>query len=173
MKRKIFKSATASQNAIRDVLALIFAQELLSPSDHIFLVAPWISNVVIFDNRSGQFSTVNPEWGKRDIRLTEVIAAIAASGTLFHVHVRPVAHNRHFESQIKEAMSDAGVADCLRWQAHENLHTKGLLTDRVLIDGSMNLTESGVAINDETITISYDPADLSGARVHFDTYEHG
>lgn len=173
MKRKIFKSATTSQNAIRDVLALVFAQELLTPSADIFLVAPWISNVVLFDNRSGQFSTINPEWGKRDIRLIEVISAIAASGTSIHVHVRPEAHNRHFEAKIKESMSDSGLTDSLRWQSHEYLHTKGLLTDRVFIDGSMNMTESGIAINDETITVSYEPGDVSSARVHFESYEHG
>lgn len=172
-KRKIFKSATASQNAVREVLTLVFAQELMSPSRDLFLVAPWISNIVVFDNRLGQFSTINPEWGRREIRLTEVIVAVGSHGTKVHVHTRPEVHNKQFEWRIKEAMSDAGVGDRLLWQSDALLHTKGLLTDWVCIDGSMNLTESGVALNDEMVTISYDPADVSAARVHFESYEHG
>jgi phosphatidylserine/phosphatidylglycerophosphate/cardiolipin synthase-like enzyme len=172
-KRKIFKNATASQNAVREVLSFVFAQELLSPSQDLFLVAPWISNVVIFNNHLGQFSSFNPEWGRREVRLTEVIVAVASSGTMIHVHTRPEPHNKNFEWRVKQAMSDSGVTDRLLWKEDALLHTKGLLTDRVCIDGSMNLTESGVALNDETISVSYDPTDISAARVHFETYEHG
>jgi phosphatidylserine/phosphatidylglycerophosphate/cardiolipin synthase-like enzyme len=172
-KRKIFKSATTSQNAAREVLAFVFAQELLSPSRDVFVVAPWISNVMLFDNSLGQFATINPEWGRREVRLVEVIVAMASNGTRIHVHTRPEQHNKQFEWRIKEAMTDGGVAERLIWKADALLHSKGLLTERVYIDGSMNLTESGVALNDETITISYDPVDVAAARVHFESYEHG
>jgi phosphatidylserine/phosphatidylglycerophosphate/cardiolipin synthase-like enzyme len=171
LKRKIFKNASASQNAVREVLALVFAQELLSPSQEVFIVAPWISNVVVFDNRLGQFTTVNPEWARREVRLIEVFVALATNGATVNLHTRPNPHNKQFKWRIEEGMSDAGVSDRLRWSDDDPyLHTKGLLTDRVFIDGSMNLTESGVALNDETVTISYEPADIAAARVHFESY---
>lgn len=169
--RKIFKNATASQHAVREVLALVFAQELLAPSREVFIIAPWISNIVVFDSRLGQFATVNPEWAKREVRLVEVIVAIAANGATVHLHTRPNEHNKQFKWRIEEAMMDAGLADRLRWSDIDPaLHTKSLLTDRVLIDGSMNLTESGVALNDEAVTISYEPADVAAARMHFGSY---
>lgn len=171
LTRKIFKNASASQHAVREVLALVFAQELLTPSREVFIVAPWISNVVVFDSRLGQFATLNPEWAKREVRLVEVIAAIAANGAMVHVHTRPDEHNKHFRWRIVQALTDAGLADQLRWSDNNpTLHTKGLLTDRVWIGGSMNLTESGIAINDETVTISYDPAEIGAARIHFELY---
>lgn len=52
--RKIFKSAVTSQSAVREVLVMVFATELLAPSKEVFIVAPWISNIVIFDSRLGQ-----------------------------------------------------------------------------------------------------------------------
>ncbi|MDM4769075.1 phospholipase D-like domain-containing protein DpdK [Solimonas sp. SE-A11] len=173
-KREVFKNASVSQSAVREVLTFLFAQELLAPSRHVYFVAPWISNIVIFDNRLGQFDSINPEWGKREVRLAEVMVAMAAAGAQLHVHTRPDNHNRVFCWKLKEAMSDAGLGDRLAWKDDDpHLHTKGLLTDRVVILGSMNLTEKGVGINDEAITVSYDPEDVAKSRVHFDTYEHG
>jgi hypothetical protein len=170
--RKIFKSATAAQSAVRDVLAALFTQELLLPSRDVFVVAPWISNVVVFDNRVGQFASLNPEWARREIRFIEVLVALCASGGMLHVHTRPDPHNQPFLLRLQEALADMGVADRCSCRQHERLHTKGLLTDRVLIDGSMNITESGVAFNDEAVTISFNAHAVASARVHFETYEH-
>lgn len=169
--RKIFKSAITSQRAVREVLSMVFAQELLAPSRDVFIVAPWISNIVVFDNRLGQYTTLNPEWAKREIRLAEVLVAIAASGTALHIHTRPDDHNKTFKRRITEAMTDTGLLEQLRWSdRNARLHTKGVLTDRVLVDGSMNLTESGVALNDESVTVSFAPDQVANARMHFELY---
>jgi phosphatidylserine/phosphatidylglycerophosphate/cardiolipin synthase-like enzyme len=169
--RKIFKSAVTSQHAVREVLSMVFAQELLAPSRKMFVVAPWISNIVIFDSRLGQYATLNPEWAKREIRLAEVLVTIAANGTVLDIHTRPDDHNKSFKRRIIEAMTDAGLRDQLYWSdKNALLHTKGVLTDRVLLDGSMNLTESGVALNDEAVTVSFDPDQVASARMHFELY---
>ena len=169
--RKIFKNAVTSQHAVREVLSMVFAQELLAPSRKLFIVAPWISNIVIFDSRLGQYATLNPEWAKREIRLIEVLVAIAANGTTLHLHARPDDHNKAFKRRIVEAMTDAGLHEQLHWSDRDaRLHTKGVLTDRVLVDGSMNLTESGVSLNDEAVTISFEPDQVASARLHFELY---
>jgi len=170
--RKIYKGAVTSQHAVREVLMMVFAQELLAPSKEVFIVAPWISNIIVFDSQIGQYATLNPEWPKRVIRLVEVLVAIAANGTTLHIHTRPDDHNKVFKRRIRETFGDAGLLDRLRWtDRNALLHTKGIWTDRVLIDGSMNLTESGVALNEEAVTVSFDPGDVAAARVHFDLYE--
>jgi len=169
--RKIFKSAVTSQHAVREVLSMVFAQELLAPSGEVFIVAPWISNIVIFDSRLGQYATLNPEWAKREIRLVDVLVAIATNGTALHIHTRPDDHNKTFKRRITEAMTDVGLVDKLHWSdKNAHLHTKGVLTDRVLVDGSMNLTESGVALNDEAVTVSFQPEQVATARMHFELY---
>jgi phosphatidylserine/phosphatidylglycerophosphate/cardiolipin synthase-like enzyme len=170
--RKIFKSAVTSQHAVREVLCMVFAQELLAASGEVFIVAPWISNIIIFDNRLGQYATLNPEWPRREVRLVEVLVAMATNGTALHIHTRPDEHNKSFKRRFIEAMSDAGLHDQLYWcDTNAKLHTKGVLTDRALVDGSMNLTESGVALNDEVVTVSFVPAHLAAARMHFELYE--
>ena len=170
--RKIYKSAVTSQHAVREVLSMVFAQELLAPSRNVFIVAPWISNIVVFDSRLGQYATLNPEWAKREIRLVEVLVAVAANGTALHIHTRPDDHNKAFKRRIVEAMTDAGLLDHLRWSdKNAQLHTKGVLTDWALVDGSMNLTVSGVALNEEAVTVSFEPEQVAAARMHFELYE--
>ena len=66
--RYIFKSATTAPRAARDVLAMVLAEELLLPSKTIYLAAPWVTDIVIFDNSTGSFEGLNPEWGRREIR---------------------------------------------------------------------------------------------------------
>jgi phosphatidylserine/phosphatidylglycerophosphate/cardiolipin synthase-like enzyme len=169
--REIFKSAVTSQHAVREVLSMVFAQELLAPSRKVFIVAPWISNIVIFDSRLGQYSTLNPEWAKREVRLVEVLVAIVANGTELRIHTRPDDHNKTFKRRITESMTDAGLQDKLHWSDNNaKLHTKGVLTDRVLVGGSMNLTESGVALNDEAVLVSFDSDRVAAMRVHFELY---
>ena len=79
--RRIYKSATSSQHAVRELLILFFAQELLAPSQVLYVVEPWVSDVVVFDNRTGAFDALNAEWGKREVRLVDVFAQMATAGT--------------------------------------------------------------------------------------------
>ena len=169
--RKIFKGATPAQFAVRDMLALLFAQELLAPGEEIFVVAPWISNVIIFDNRTGQFDTLNPQWGRREIHLIEVLTTLAAHGTRIRIYTRPEVHNRRFRLRFNEAVADLALQPQCSCTELAYLHTKGLLTETAFVDGSMNLTENGVAINDESVTVSFASADIAKARIHFSTYE--
>jgi len=168
--RYIYKSVTSSQHAVRDVLAALFTQELLVRSEEIVLVQPWISNVVILDNRSGSFDTLNPEWGKREVRLAEVLATLAAGGTRIHVVVRPDPHNKRFKSQLEDAMLDSGAGDRCTFYQIADLHTKGILCSHALLSGSMNLTENGVGVLDEHVSVTFDPQAIAAARVHFDSY---
>jgi hypothetical protein len=82
------------------------------------------------------------------------------------------AHNHWFETRIKESLEDAGVPDQCRWKAHRHLHTKGILTDRALVSGSMNFTRNGIRVLDEVIELCFAPRFIADARVHFESYEH-
>jgi phosphatidylserine/phosphatidylglycerophosphate/cardiolipin synthase-like enzyme len=170
--RKIFKNATTSQAAVHEALAFVFTQELLLPSEHVFVVAPWISNIPILDNRHGAFMSLNPEWARTDIHLVEVLTALATRGVRLHLHVGTDVHNRYFESRLQEALADAGVSGQCHWQVHRHLHTKGVLTDQVLVSGSMNFTRNGIRLLDESVDICFAPEIVGTARAHFESYEH-
>ena len=63
--RRIFKSAVTSQNLIRELLQLMFLGELLAPGgERAWLVSPWISNIVLFDNSRGRFQLGQSRMGQ-------------------------------------------------------------------------------------------------------------
>lgn len=169
-ERQIFKSATTAPNAVREALGICFAQELLLPSPRLVLVAPWISNIVVFDNRMGQFDGLNPAWDQREIRLVDVLVAIACNNTVVDLRVRKDPHNQLFKPKLFGALGDAGVKDRCLWSESPTLHTKSLLTERVVVGGSMNFTENGIALNDEMVSISFDARKVAIAHTELDCH---
>ncbi len=169
--RQIFKSATSGPLSALDALASALAQEILVSSTHLYLMSPWISDIVVFDNRTGAFDGLDPGWSRREIRLSEVLTTIAAGNTRLVVRVRPDDHNRRFQIRLQQSLEDAGLGDRCTWSERAELHTKSLLTDHVLISGSMNFTENGIRFNDESLTISFDREQIALARMEFQ--DHG
>jgi phosphatidylserine/phosphatidylglycerophosphate/cardiolipin synthase-like enzyme len=50
------------------------------------------------------------------------------------------------------------------------LHTKGVLTKRGLLIGSMNLTYNGLELNDEVVVFDTTLKSLAEARLNFESY---
>ncbi len=167
-QRRIFKGATTTQSVIRDLLTIVFCQEVLAPGSALIVVAPWISDVTIFDNQSLEFSALNPEWGAREVSVIDVLTHLARAGSSIDIAVRPDEHNRHFQRKMRDAADEAGVGHEIRIAEIDNLHTKGILADSWVILGSMNLTRNGIQINEEYITYDAGPTQIAEARVHFD-----
>ena len=103
--RRIFKSAVTSQNLIRELLQMMFLGELLAPGgQRAWLVSPWISNIMLFDNRAGGFGTINPEWGNREVRLIEVMTDVMARGTALGIATSFDTHNDPLIDAIGRAL---------------------------------------------------------------------
>lgn len=168
--RHIFKSATSGPRSALDALVSILAQEILVPSTELHLMSPWVSDIVIFDNRTGGFDGLDPGWSRREIRLSEVLTTIAAGNTRLVLRVRPDDHNLRFRTRLMQSLDDAGLGDRCDWTERAELHTKGLLTDRVLISGSMNFTENGIRFNDESLTITFEREHIARARLEFQSH---
>ena len=73
-------------------------------------------------------------------------------------------------SRLQAAFEDTGLGDKCDVRELQTLHTKGILSDHALLLGSMNLTESGVHLNDEQISIEFGATKLAEARVNFVNY---
>ena len=165
--RYIFKSASTAPKAARDALAMVLAEELLVPSKTDYLAAPWITDIVIFDNSNGGFDGLNPEWGRREIRLREVLVSIAINNTFLDIRVRPDPHNVPFGKRLLSVIKDSGLQDLYRWSEIPDFHTKGMLTDRVWVGGSMNFTERGIGLNAESLVLDFNPETLANIRLEF------
>jgi phosphatidylserine/phosphatidylglycerophosphate/cardiolipin synthase-like enzyme len=169
--RRIFKSAVTSQNLIRELLQMMFLGELLAPGgERAWLVSPWISNIVLFDNRAGGFGTINPEWGNREVRLIEVMADVMSRGTVLGIATSLDDHNDPLIDALTAAADEAGLAGKLCIVRRQHLHIKGVLLKRGLLTGSMNLTYNGLELNDEMVVYDTTPKTLAEARINFESY---
>jgi phosphatidylserine/phosphatidylglycerophosphate/cardiolipin synthase-like enzyme len=169
--RRIFKSLATSQNLVRELLQMMLLGELISPGgQRAWLVSPWISNVVLFDNRAGGFNAVNPEWSGREVRLIEVALCMMARGTSLGVATNFDDHNDGFLESLRAGAEEAGLLDKLAVVRRKHLHVKGILLKRGLLTGSMNLTYRGLELNDETVVYDTTSQTIAEARLNFEAY---
>lgn len=155
----------AQSRAIRDVLQTLFAAELLQPSKPLWLCFAWITDLQILDNSARQFSFLQPDWPAAVIRLSKVLDALLTRGGQINVVIREHEHNAAFISALQKLRADHGAA--IRWAVGDNFHAKGLLGDNYFLNGSMNLTVSGVSVNEEHVVLRLDPALLAQQRLEF------
>ena len=168
--RRIFKTQLTGATTIQELLQTMFVGELLQPGEEIWLVSPWISDVVLIDNRAGSFDALNPEWGRREIRLADVLITLMNRGTRVRIVTRNDSSNDAFRTRIGELAKEHGLETQISVRIHEQLHTKGIMLSRGLLMGSMNLTYNGMVINDEWVEFSIDRQELARTRLEFDHY---
>lgn len=169
-QRRIFKSIVTSPKVIQELITLMMVSELLDPGPAVWIVSPWISDVPLLDNRAGNFDSINPEWGHREVRLSDLAVQLMSGGSQVKLVTRPVDHNKEFIRRIRESADAAAVRNQLTIKEAERLHTKGILTSRGLMLGSMNLTYSGLVLNQEVIEYDTNEAALVKAEMEFETY---
>ena len=170
LHRRIFKSQLTGSATIQELLQSMFVGEMLREASGIWVVSPWISNVVLIDNRSGNFDSLNPEWGRREIRVADVLVALMVRGAFVNVVTRNVDTNKAFLTRLSDLARSHAVEEQASITIRDQLHTKGILLSRSLLLGSMNLTHNALTINDEWIEFSIDAADLARARLEFSEY---
>jgi hypothetical protein len=159
--RVIRKSKLAGVQDARVLVETVLMAELLAPSDTIWLISPWISDVAIFDNGGGGFGSVFPEAGERQIRLSEVLISLATAGVSLVIAVRPDDLNAPFLNAIKELeeRSDHALV-----QTSAELHEKTLAGADFVLSGSMNFTTAGLDHNEEQVRLDLEPEVVAATR---------
>jgi hypothetical protein len=166
--RVIHKSASQARNEVRDLLEAIFIAELISPSRCLWVVSPWVSDIIVVDNSGAGYDGLDPTLGSRPLRLSEALARLVGLGSTVCVACRPIETNDRFLDALRAAFDRVNAPeDALIVTETENLHEKGLLGDDYYLSGSMNLTYSGVELLDEVVRLELDGASVAAARVTF------
>lgn len=170
MNRVIRKSQSASATEAAELLAGIFSAELVAPSKCLWLVSPWISDVELIDNSAGGYDALG-RFGKRRIRLVEILVALACRGTHVVVGTTTDAHNTRFRQRLQTTAEDMRVYDkfTISIDPSENLHTKALTGDDYTLAGSMNITFNGIQVREELIDLRTDDSFVAQARM--DAYD--
>ncbi len=150
--------------AIRDLLQSLFALELLRPSKRLWVGFGWITDIDILDNQARQFSALQPDWPASHIRLSAVLEALAVKGCEVVVLVRDHEWNRSFIEKMRALSHLPGIRPIIAPDFHE----KGLLGDDYVLSGSMNLTWSGVTVNDEHILLRTEASAVSERRLQLE-----
>ncbi len=162
--RQIHKSSRSQE--LNELLEMIFAQELLVPSKELWIVSPWISNIPILDNSTYKYACIDPNWGRTEIRLSEILMKLMLSGTFIYLVIKdPVEEksNYWFREEFENQTKLYGFLDKSNFKIiyKTNLHAKGILTDSSVLSGSMNLTYYGVTRNNEQIDFRTNPQSIS------------
>lgn len=169
MRRRISRSTLSYRYEIRELLEAIFVAELVAPSDRLWLVSPWVSDVVVIDNAAGAYEPLTMEWGARGLRLSEVLTALLRRETVVTLATRPIPESEAFVDQVSNELAVRG-GDPSRLRVHrsELLHEKGLLGSGYHLSGSMNFTWNGIELLEEAVLYETDPAFVAQARLDFE-----
>lgn len=129
---------------IQSALAcLLAARNIPRP---IYLCSPWISDFVVFDNGLGQFSALVPlSSDKVRVYLSDCLAQLSE-----YQEVR--IFSKRTDSTEAFSRIQAVTRDRIKIKlGDDRLHEKGLLTPYFYLEGSMNITYSGVMLNSEKV----------------------
>lgn len=166
MSRVIRKSKKASATEAADLLAGLFSAELCLPSRCLWLVSPWVSDVELLDNSAGTFDALT-RFGRRRIRLAELLVALASAGTHVVVGTTADGHNTQFLERLRLLANDMRVGHMVTTSidVSNSLHTKALTGDDFALAGSMNITFNGIQVREELIDLRTDDAYVAQARM--------
>lgn len=138
--RQFLQSAVDSRNAVRELLQIVFAAELLAPSRCLWLVSPWLRDIPVLDNTTGSFLYLCPDFPLTEVRLSLVLRELLARGSQLVIATRPDPGN----AQVYDSLRGIGSDDSLVFHERAELHAKGIVGDIYALIGSMNLTYNGL-----------------------------
>lgn len=163
MARQIFLNQALGRRQFKEVFGTLLLGNFLSQNE-IWLVSPWITDFDLIDNSANQWNALVPSFEARYIRFSEVLITLARAGIPIYVVTRKDSINDAFLSNLSYQLTER---DPLKICLKQELHTKGMLCKDGFIEGSLNLTYSGVEANDETVVLSTDPHSISNAFLEF------
>lgn len=162
--RRIVTRGGGQTRLVNDLLQTLLVTELLDPSSELLVLSPWISDIVVIDNSAGQFKSILPGMPARPIRFTEVLTELARRGTRVRIVIRHDEKNTAVRTRINDLPASGPRPEIL---IRDNLHDKGLLSDRFHVHGSMNFTYFGQTVNEEGVTVTSDPDAIARARLDY------
>jgi hypothetical protein len=150
------------REALADVLTSCVVSELLDPSDPLWLISAWISDIPLIDNSGGSFESLAPEWPRGPVSISRVLETrLRLSGKVF-IAMRDDTHNQLFAKQLQYL--EEQHHGTLRWVLAPDLHQKCLCGKRYALRGSMNFTWNGLNAKEEQMTLTTAEAEVRKLR---------
>jgi hypothetical protein len=134
-------------SAISDLMQSIFVTESLAPSDPLWILSGWISDIPVINNYAREFSTIDPDWPTGNVSLTQALRTIVSKGGKIAFVLRDVEQNQRFIMLLKPILRE--FPGQVWWVLGEHEHTKGIVGHDFDLSGSMNFTYRGIKVNSE------------------------
>jgi hypothetical protein len=149
--------------AIRDLLQSLLVAETLKPSDPLWILSGWISDIPVIDNSARQFSAIDPDWPVGEVCFSHVFSTLLARGGRIVLILRDDDQNHRFLGKLQKLKEM--YKKSLLWNLSEHAHEKGIVGHDFDISGSMNFTFRGIEVNGEHLIYRTDPDAISGRRI--------
>lgn len=162
--RSIHLNNDLGRRQLREVLGSLLTGLILAP-ERLWLVSPWVSDFDLLDNRAGDWSVLQPSWGLRFVRFSELLIECVEAGCSLSLVTKPETSNDPFLSRMRQGIT---TQDRYRSVVSANVHIKGLLADSWYLSGSMNFTFSGANLNEEEVLLRCEPAAVADTRFEFE-----
>ena len=163
MLERTLRTSPVTGIRLDPVLTAVLIAELLAPSEELWLVSAWISDVIAIDNTRGDYDMLFFDASARSYHLSEVLALLTVGGANLTVVTRPAEHNDTFLARLHRR-ADPPRLTVIR---HADEHEKTLCGSNWLLTGSMNFTIRGMQVNDEAVTYKVSEAAAAQARIDF------
>ncbi|WP_297428997.1 phospholipase D-like domain-containing protein DpdK [uncultured Acinetobacter sp.] len=166
MSRKIYLNQSLGRRQFKEVFTTLLLGTLFN-KDELWIVSPWVTDFELIDNTANQWNALVPQFEPRYIRFSEVLIMLVQAGVALKMVIRRDPINSPFLAALYYQLGKhEGLSIC----CVDKLHTKGVISKDGLIEGSLNLTYSGVESNDEVVTLNTDPKNISESLLEFKKY---
>ena len=165
--RDIHRHSRYARNEARELLQSIFVAELIRPSRELWLVSPWLNDIVVVEDTAGAFSALLSGNDRVSLTLSAALVRIAEAGAFVHIVSRP-GQSLDFLRALGPHLVGSDAETRLRWKTVPTLHTKGLAGDDYRVMGSMNFTFNGIELNDEAIQFDRDANAVARVKLEFE-----
>ncbi|MBZ0264127.1 hypothetical protein K8I28_05620 [bacterium] len=139
---------------VRDLLTSFISTILIGGrSDrYIYLISPWISDFILFDNEFGQYRELfknQSVYGENPHILFSQTLTELSFYTPIRIVTWPGERSDAFADKLKYANNIE-----IKIERVQRDHQKGLLAENFYFEGSMNFTYSGIYLNSEKVICS-------------------
>ena len=162
--RRLMTAGSGPSAEVEQLLQLFFASEFVLPSQPLWIVSAWLSDMAVLDNRGGELLSIAPGLSTRRLGIIEVVTEIVLRGGDVRVVVREDPHNRSVVARLRE-LEGRTTPGTITVEVRPDLHDKLLVSDRLVVEGSMNLTHRGATRNEEGVRVVGEPDDVATQRV--------
>lgn len=165
--RRVMTGGDGPTSEVQSILDLFFGLEVLEPSAPLWIVSAWLSDVPVLDNRGGALLSVAPGLPTRRVGVVDVLSSLIHRGGDVRVVVRDEPHNRTIVGRLRE-LEQRTTPGSITVEVRENLHDKLLVSEHLLIEGSMNLTHRGALANEEGVRVIGESEDIARQRAELE-----